>query len=116
MLHITAQGIVSQRRTVPWVTNQTKNNICLPNKRNTLNLKIPNFFFEQRCCAIFQAKVLRYGEVFFWGSIVRRVLEEEEIKRWAEADSNRRHLDFQSSALPTELSARPVLLSRVDYT
>ena len=24
---------------------------------------------------------------------------------WAEPESNRRHLDFQSSALPTELSA-----------
>jgi hypothetical protein len=25
---------------------------------------------------------------------------------WREADSNRRHLDFQSSALPAELSRR----------
>ena len=35
-------------------------------------------------------------------------LEEEDLgmKLWAGADSNRRHPDFQSGALPTELPAQ----------
>ena len=35
-----------------------------------------------------------------------------DFKWWPEAESNCRHEDFQSSALPTELS-RPAFLSRV---
>ena len=31
---------------------------------------------------------------------------------WAEPESNRRHLDFQSSALPTELSALTIYYLR----
>ena len=31
------------------------------------------------------------------------------LKWWAEAELNRRHTDFQSVALPTELSARKVM-------
>ena len=44
-----------------------------------------------------------------WGKIDDS-LEKERKKRgffiWAELDLNQRHMDFQSTALPTELSAR----------
>ena len=32
------------------------------------------------------------------------MIKNEEFKKWCEAGSNRRHKDFQSFALPTELS------------
>jgi hypothetical protein len=30
-------------------------------------------------------------------------IQESDVKRWPRAESNHRHKDFQSSALPTEL-------------
>ena len=35
-----------------------------------------------------------------------RVYNKKSYIDWAEADLNRRHMDFQSTALPTELPAR----------
>jgi hypothetical protein len=45
--------------------------------------------------------------------MLKRCSEKKDINEWnewAEADLNRRHTDFQSVALPTELSARNILL------